>query len=200
MRALVVAALLIASASLALPTPAGAQDTPAPSSSTWLLVPLVSSSPKLGTSGGALVGFAKTFDPASKVSIFGIIYQFTTTHSDVGSVFARTSFGADHHRIVAIGAFGLIKNDYQDYLGTGQPLQTNDDLRAFVGRYLYRAAGSWFLGAEGRPRTIRCWAPPPKMISSSTRWAFADSRPPRSAPSSCTIRATAKTCPREGGT
>ncbi len=144
--------ILLAMAALACTVSARAQDAPPaspPSSTAWLLVPLVSSSPKLGTSGGALVGFAKTFDPGSKVSLFGIMYQFTSTHSDVASAFARTSFGADHHRIALVGAFGLIKNNYQDYLGTGQPLQTNDDLRAFVGRYLYRAVGDWFFGVQG---------------------------------------------------
>ena len=65
------------------------------------------------------------------------------------SAFARTSSGADHHRIVLIAAFGLIKNDYEDYLGTGQPLKTDDDLKAFAARYLFRAKGDWFIGAQG---------------------------------------------------
>lgn len=146
--------ILSAAAILLLPIMAAAQDpappaTPAGRASPWLFAPLVSSSPKLGTSGGALVGYLKVFDPASRVSVFGVIYQYTSTHSSVGSVFARTSFGADHHRFSAVGAFGLIKNDYQDYLGTGQPLQTNDDLRAVFSRYLYRAAGDWFVGGQG---------------------------------------------------
>ena len=64
-------------------------------------------------------------------------------------MFARTSFGADHHRIVALGVFGHIENDYDDYLGTGQPLQTEDDMKAVVARYLYRAKGDWFIGAQG---------------------------------------------------
>ncbi|HET9567445.1 MAG TPA: hypothetical protein VFP16_03710, partial [Vicinamibacterales bacterium] len=36
-----------------------------------------------------------------------------------------------------------------DYLGTGQPLKTEDDLKAFVGRYLFRAKGNWFIGTQG---------------------------------------------------
>jgi len=55
--------------------------------------------------------------------------------------------GADHHRIVLIAIFGLIKNDYDDYLGTGEPLKTDDDLKALAGRYLFRAKGDWFIGA-----------------------------------------------------
>ena len=50
---------------------------------------------------------------------------------------------------MAVTAFGHIKNDYDDYLGTGQPLKTEDDLRAVVGRYLFRATGDWFIGAQG---------------------------------------------------
>jgi len=120
---------------------------PAPSSP-WLLVPLVSSSPKLGTSFGAMAAYIHTFDPASRVSMFGMTYQYTSTHSSIALAFARASMGADHHRIVALGIFGHIKNDYQDYLGTGQPLQTNDDLKAAAGRYLYRVKGDWFLGGQ----------------------------------------------------
>ena len=114
-----------------------------------MLVPLVSSSPKLGTSFGALAAYTRTFDPDSRLSLFGLIYQYTSTHSSIGSVFARTSFGADHHRVVGVAALGNIKNDYEDYLGTGQPLKTNDDLKAVFARYLYRAAGDWFIGAQG---------------------------------------------------
>lgn len=117
--------------------------------SPWLLVPLVSSNPKLGTTFGGLGGFAHTFDPDSRVSLFGAQAQYTSTESVIAVAFARASFGADHHRIVGIGAFGKIKNDYQDYLGTGQPLKTNDDLKSVAGRYLYRLAGNWFVGAQG---------------------------------------------------
>ena len=62
---------------------------------------------------------------------------------------ARTSSGADHHRIVVVTALGHIKNDHDDYLGTGQPLKTDDDLNAFAARYLYRVKGDWFIGGQG---------------------------------------------------
>ena len=117
--------------------------------SPWLLVPLVSSSPKLGTSFGLLGAYLRTFDPDSRVSVFGLNYQYTSTHSTIATAFARASFGADHHRVVGIAAAGLIKNDYEDYLGSGQPLKTNDDLRTLAGRYLYRVKGDWFIGAQG---------------------------------------------------
>ena len=118
-------------------------------SSPWLLVPTVSSNPKLGTSFGGMAAYLHTFDPDSQVSLFGLSYQYTSTDSSVAAAFARTSFGADHHRIVGVTVFGYIKNDYDDYLGTGQPLKTNDDLKAVAGRYLYRVTGDWFIGAQG---------------------------------------------------
>ncbi len=118
-------------------------------SSPWLLVPVVSSNPKLGTSFGGMGAYLHTFDPDSQVSIFGVTYQYTSTHSSVAAVFARTSFGKDHHRIVGIVPFGHIKNDYEDYLGTGQPLRSNADLKAVAARYLYRVGGDWFIGAQG---------------------------------------------------
>ena len=120
-------------------------DPPSP----WLIVPVFSSSPKLGTAFGGLGAFLHTFDPASRVSLFGIMYEYTSTHSQIASVFARTSLGADHHRIVTIVALGHIKNDYDDYLGTGQPLRTDADMRAVAARYLFRTKNNWFIGAQG---------------------------------------------------
>jgi hypothetical protein len=124
---------------------AEAADDPSP----WLLLPLVSSNPKLGTTIGGLGAYLHTFDPESRVSIFGATYQYTSTHSTIAAVFARTSFKADHQRLSLAGAFGFIKNDYDDYLGTGEPLRTNDDLKAVLGKYLYRVKGPWFIGAQG---------------------------------------------------
>jgi hypothetical protein len=111
-------------------------------------VPLVSSSPKLGTSVGALGAYATTFDPASRLSLFGAMAQYTSTESIIAALFARTSFAADHHRIIALAVLGNVKNDYDDYLGTGQPLKTNDDLRAAAARYLFRVKGNWLTGGQ----------------------------------------------------
>ncbi len=132
------------------PPETSAQPTPAPEArSPWLLVPMFSSSPKLGTAIGGLGAYMHVFDTESRVSLFGASYRYTTTHSQIFSAFARTSSGADHHRVVALTALGHIKNDYDDYLGTGQPLKTDDDLKAVVGRYLYRVKGDWFIGGQG---------------------------------------------------
>ena len=70
------------------PAPSAAADEPR---SPWLLVPVFSSSPKLGTSVGGLGAYLHVFDPESRVSLFGVKYQYTSTHSQVAGAFARTS-------------------------------------------------------------------------------------------------------------
>jgi hypothetical protein len=128
---------------------AAAPQTQAPARrSPWLLLPVFSSSPKLGTAGGALVGYARKFDEQSRLSMFGVAFMYTSSESKVGAVFARTSFRQDHHRIDGLGVFGYVKNSYDDYLGTGEPLETNDDVGAFAARYRYRIKGNWFIGGQ----------------------------------------------------
>ncbi|QXW31470.1 hypothetical protein KXJ75_11180 [Aeromonas sanarellii] len=41
---------------------------------------------------------------------------------------------------------GDINNDYEDYLGSGRALETNDSFRSAFLRYLYRVEGDWFVG------------------------------------------------------
>ena len=117
--------------------------------SPWLIVPTFSANPKLGASVGAMVAYLHYFDEESRSSTFGIAGQYTSTDSTIASVFGRASWGQDHHRAIAMLAAGNIRNDYDDYLGTGVPLKTNDDLHAFVTRYLYRVKGDWFAGVQG---------------------------------------------------
>jgi hypothetical protein len=125
------------------------------SESPWLLVPTLSSNPKLGTSVGGTAAYMYYFDPESKVSIFGVSAQYTSTGSTIGAVTAKTSFGADHHRLLALAIGGTIKNDYDDFLGTGMPLKSEDHLRAYVLRYQYRIWGDWFIGAQALSSTYQ---------------------------------------------
>ena len=67
----------------------------------------------------------------------------------VGGAFAKTSFDQDHQRFIGALAYGNIKNDYNDYLGTGVPLQNNAELRSLIVRYTYRISGDWFVGVQG---------------------------------------------------
>lgn len=117
--------------------------------SPWLLAPVFSSNPKLGTSLGALAGYLHYFDEKSRPSIFALSVQYTSTDSIVGGAFARTSFDEDRQRLIAALVYGNIKNDYDDYLGTGVPLKNEATLRSFIARYTYRVTGDWFLGAQG---------------------------------------------------
>lgn len=114
--------------------------------SPWLFVPLLSSSPKLDTAAGLMVGYLHQFDEKSRPSLFTVSAKYTTSESLITSAFAKTSFGADHHRIVGGIISGDINNDYEDYLGTGHALETNDNFRSAFFRYLYRVEGDWFVG------------------------------------------------------
>ena len=125
-------------------------ETPAPTQtpSPWLLLPTFTNSPKLGTSVGALGAYMKKFDAESQVSMFGVSAQYTSTDSAAVGAFARASFDADHHRLSLVAAGGVVKNDYDDFLGTGVPLKSEDHLRGFLGRYLYRVKDDWFVGVQ----------------------------------------------------
>lgn len=137
--------------------PAFAQSADAePSTSTgigehspWLLAPIVSSNPKLGTSGGALGGYLHMFDAKSRPSIFAVSGQYSTTDSIVAGAIARASFDEDHQRVIAGLAYGNVRNDYDDYLGSGVPLHNEAELKSFIGRYTYRVKGNWFVGGQG---------------------------------------------------
>ena len=109
---------------------------------------MASSNPKLGTSVGALAGYLHFFDAKSRPSIFAVTGQYSNTDSIVAGAFARTSFDEDHQRLLAGLAYGNIKNDYDDYLGTGVPLRNEAELRSLIARYTYRVTGNWFLGGQ----------------------------------------------------
>jgi hypothetical protein len=110
-RALIELCVVVLLLSTVLAAQERAQDPPKTESTPWVLAPLVSSSPKLGTSLGAIGAYATTFDPGSRLSLLGLMAQYTSTESIIAAVFARTSFAADHHRIVALAVLGNIKND-----------------------------------------------------------------------------------------
>jgi len=117
--------------------------------SPWLFTPVFTSNPKLGTTVGATGGYIKLFDRESRPSIFAASAQYSNTGSIVAGAFARTSFEADHQRLNAGITYGNIKNDYDNYLGTGVPLKNDAGLKSFIARYLYRVYGDWFVGAQG---------------------------------------------------
>ena len=116
--------------------------------SPWMIVPTFSISPKLGASLGALGAYLHYFDQKSQVSMFGVSAQYTSTGSIVAGAFGKASFDEDRQRLILAAFGGNIKNDYDDFLGTGQPLHSEDELRAVATRYLYRVYDDWFLGPQ----------------------------------------------------
>jgi len=128
--------------------PGAGKDAKKQEESPWLLAPLLALNPKLGFSVGAIVGYMFYFDEQSKFSMIGVNGQYTSTGSVVAGLVAKLSFGEDHHRVIGLAIGGNIRNDYDDFLGTGQPLKSSDELRALFGRYLYRVWGDWFVGAQ----------------------------------------------------
>jgi hypothetical protein len=129
--------------------PADSSTLTAMERSPWLLAPVFNVDPKLGTSLGALGGYLHYFDEKSRPSIFAATARYTSTDSIVAGGFAKTSFDEDRQRLIAGLMYGYVKNDYNDYLGTGVPLKSNTELRSFISRYLYRVKGDWFLGVQG---------------------------------------------------
>jgi hypothetical protein len=93
-------------------------------------------------------GYIKQFDPKSRPSLFGVTAQYSDTDSLVGGFMARTSFDEDNQRVIAGLVYGNIKNDYDDYLGTGIPLRSTGELRSLIARYLNRMKGDWFIGGQ----------------------------------------------------
>jgi hypothetical protein len=128
---------------------AGVGGTEEEEESPWLLVPTFSLNPKLGGAFGVMGAYLHYFDEKSRPSMFGVGGQYTTTESAILSFFGRASWNEDKQRAIGVLVAGNIKNDYDDYLGTGVPLETNDQLRALVGRYLHRVYGDWFFGVQG---------------------------------------------------
>lgn len=114
----------------------------------WMAAPYVSSSPKMGTALGATGGILYYFDEQSRASLFGVSAQYTSTDSAKVSLSAKTSFGADRHRVKAALSTGRINNEYEDYLGTGIQLSNVETALGASGSYLYRASGNWFAGAQ----------------------------------------------------
>src|SRR3954467_3113862 len=112
--------------------------------SPWLVLPTFPGRPKPRASLGALVGYMHYFDEKSRPSMFGVTAQYTSTDSAIAGAFAQASFDEDRQRVVAALTGGRIRNDYDDYLGSGIPLHSNAELSALVGRYLYRVKGDWF--------------------------------------------------------
>jgi len=127
---------------------AAAEQDGAEPESPWLLAPTLTSDPKLGTSLGGIVGYLWRFDPDSVQSMVGATGSYSDTDSHVVGLFADLYLDGNRHKLKAAAFGGRIRNEYDDFLGTGQPAKTEDDLKAFAIRYAHRIVDHWYLGAQ----------------------------------------------------
>ena len=117
--------------------------------SPWMLVPVASSDPKVGTSGGLMAGYLFKLDPDSTSSMVGTGATYSTTDSVLGGIFLRSFWDSDSKRLTAAVGGGRIRNDYEDFLGSGLPVQTTDTLKLYHVRYLQELGKGWFGGIQG---------------------------------------------------
>jgi hypothetical protein len=95
-----------------------------------------------------MVGYLFKLDPKSTSSMLGVGGTYSTTDSLLGSVFLRTFWDQDRKRLIVFSGGGKVKNDYEDFLGSGMPAQTTDNLKVFQGRYLQQVKDKWFAGVK----------------------------------------------------
>ena len=99
-------------------------------------MPLLTNSPKLGTSAGLLGGYLHQFDEDSPTSLFGATGSYINTDSVTIAAFARMYFDQDKQRLL-LGAFHVeVNNEYAEYLGTGYAVKTTDNIYALFASYL----------------------------------------------------------------
>lgn len=116
--------------------------------SPWLLAPTLSSDPKLGTSVGVLGGYLYQFDTESTQSMFLAGTSYSTTDSWMAGVFGQMFFDKNRQKLIVGYVGGQIRNDYQDFLGSGIPAQTTDELKAGFVRYSHSVSGNWYVGTQ----------------------------------------------------
>lgn len=125
-----------------------ADDESVEKESPWIIAPTISSDPKLGTSAGGIAGYLYKFDEESTQSIFLTKVSYSTTDSWTAGGFGQMFFDKDQQKLMLGLLTGNIRNDYQDFLGSGISAQTTDDLRAFFTRYSHRIEGDWYAGIQ----------------------------------------------------
>ncbi|MEJ8856978.1 BamA/TamA family outer membrane protein [Variovorax robiniae] len=116
--------------------------------SPWLLVPLVSSGPKLGTSLGLMGGYIHRFDDQSPASLVAVQGKWSNTDSSTVGLGGKLYFNQDRDRAVFGIVGGKVTNDYLDFLGTGQQVRTNETLRGYFLRYQHAMYPHLYVGVQ----------------------------------------------------
>ena len=116
----------------------------------WLITPTLSADPKLGANVGGLIAYLKKLDAESTPSMTGLTVSYSDTDSMTGALFSQLYWKADSRRLSLLAAGAEINNEYDDFLGTGQTVETQDNVHTFGFRYLHRLRpGGWFVGVQG---------------------------------------------------
>ena len=116
----------------------------------WLITPTVSANPKLGANVGALVAYLKQLDQDSTPSMVGLSVSYSDTDSITGGIGAQLYWGADTRRLTLLAGGADINNEYDDFLGTGQSVATQDNVYTLGFRYMQQLReGGWFAGVQG---------------------------------------------------
>ena len=116
----------------------------------WLITPTLSADPKLGTNVGGLIAYLKKLDAESTPSMTGLSVSYSDTDSMTGALFSQLYWKADTRRLSLLAAGAEINNEYDDFLGTGQTVETQDNVQTFGFRYLHQVRpGGWFAGIQG---------------------------------------------------
>jgi hypothetical protein len=116
--------------------------------SPWIFTPTVSSDPKVGTTLGLMAGYLKKMDAKSTPSMFLASGKYSDTDSWTGALFGQMYFDENRQRLILGYGGGKIRNDYDDFLDSGQPAQTTDEFTGLFARYLHRFGDNWYLGGQ----------------------------------------------------
>lgn len=139
---------LTSPATLATEADGSGASTGSHTESPWLLTPTISADPKLGSTVGFVAGYIRALDPESTPSLVTSFATYSDTDSFVGGLFGDLYFQADKHRLMAGYVNGKIRNEYDDFLGTGISARTEDNIESLFARYLHRLSGDWYLGGQ----------------------------------------------------
>jgi hypothetical protein len=116
----------------------------------WLITPTLSADPKLGANFGGLIAYLKKLDAESTPSMTGLSVSYSDTDSMIGALFSQLYWKADSRRLSLLAAGAEINNEYDDFLGAGQTVETQDNVQTFGFRYLHKfRPGGWFVGVQG---------------------------------------------------
>ena len=116
----------------------------------WLITPTIAADPKLGTNVGGLVAYLKQLDAESTPSMIGLSVSYSDSDSITGGLGAQLYWGGDTRRLTLLAAGAEINNEYDDFLGTGKPVETQDNVHTVGFRYLHQLReGGWFAGVQG---------------------------------------------------